>query len=92
MCAVIDRRYGRIPASGHSHSSFGTGSCLFLLAFCAIGAGFWSDRRVPSDQAHRERARQLTATIASLGPSFIKTAQVFGIRADIVPQIYLEGG
>src|SRR5262245_436127 len=46
--------------------------------------------RFLSDEAHRERARKLTATIASLGPSFIKLAQVFGIRADIVPHIYLE--
>ena len=36
------------------------------------------------------RARKLTARIASLGPSFIKLAQVFAIRADIVPQIYVE--
>src|SRR5215510_3214266 len=46
--------------------------------------------RFLSDEAHRARARKLTSTIASLGPSFIKLAQVFGIRADIVPQIYLE--
>jgi len=32
----------------------------------------------------------LTQTIASLGPSFIKLAQVFAIRADIIPQIYIE--
>ena len=46
--------------------------------------------RFLSDEVHRERARKLTRTIASLGPSFIKLAQVFGIRADIVPHIYLE--
>src|SRR5437016_12657183 len=46
--------------------------------------------RFPSEQAHRERARQLTARIASLGPSFIKLAQVFAIRADIIPLIYVE--
>jgi ubiquinone biosynthesis protein len=46
--------------------------------------------RFLSDDAHRARARKLTRTIASLGPSFIKLAQVFGIRADIVPQIYVE--
>src|SRR5438874_8173478 len=46
--------------------------------------------RFLSEEAHRQRARRLTATIASLGPSFIKLAQVFGIRADIVPHIYLE--
>src|SRR5215831_5621324 len=46
--------------------------------------------RFLSDDAHRQRARRLTRTIASLGPSFIKLAQVFGIRADIIPQIYVE--
>lgn len=46
--------------------------------------------RFLSDDAHRERARRLTARIASLGPSFIKMAQVFAIRADIVPPTYLE--
>jgi predicted unusual protein kinase regulating ubiquinone biosynthesis (AarF/ABC1/UbiB family) len=46
--------------------------------------------RFLSDEVHRARARKLTRTIASLGPSFIKLAQVFGIRADIIPQIYVE--
>jgi len=46
--------------------------------------------RFVSDETHRQRARKLTRTIASLGPSFIKLAQVFAIRADIIPQIYIE--
>jgi predicted unusual protein kinase regulating ubiquinone biosynthesis (AarF/ABC1/UbiB family) len=46
--------------------------------------------RFVSDQAQHERARRLTERIASLGPSFIKLAQVFAIRADILPQIYVE--
>jgi predicted unusual protein kinase regulating ubiquinone biosynthesis (AarF/ABC1/UbiB family) len=46
--------------------------------------------RFVSGGTHRERAQKLTQTIASLGPSFIKLAQVFGIRADIIPQIYVE--
>ena len=45
--------------------------------------------RFLSDDAHRTRAVRLVRTIASLGPSFIKLAQVFGIRADIIPPIYL---
>src|SRR3954470_21146845 len=61
--------------------------------------GFLRDRRrwilagpprILTDDDPRRRARKLTATIASLGPSFIKMAQVFAIRADIVPPIYLE--
>jgi predicted unusual protein kinase regulating ubiquinone biosynthesis (AarF/ABC1/UbiB family) len=46
--------------------------------------------RFLSDDAHRARARKLTRTIAELGPSFIKLAQVFAIRADIIPHIYIE--
>jgi predicted unusual protein kinase regulating ubiquinone biosynthesis (AarF/ABC1/UbiB family) len=44
-------------------------------------------RRTP--QHHRARAERLTASIASLGPTFIKLAQVFGARADILPEPYL---
>src|SRR5262249_52151438 len=50
---------------------------------------FGSPRQI-SDEIHRERARRLTLRIASLGPSFIKLAQVFAIRGDIVPKIYAE--
>jgi predicted unusual protein kinase regulating ubiquinone biosynthesis (AarF/ABC1/UbiB family) len=39
---------------------------------------------------HAQRAERLTATIASLGPTFIKLAQVFGARADILPEPYLS--
>jgi ubiquinone biosynthesis protein len=46
--------------------------------------------RFVSEETHRKRARKLTQTIAALGPSFIKLAQVFGIRADIIPQLYVE--
>jgi predicted unusual protein kinase regulating ubiquinone biosynthesis (AarF/ABC1/UbiB family) len=38
---------------------------------------------------HEARARRLTATIASLGPTFIKLAQLFSARADILPEPYL---
>jgi predicted unusual protein kinase regulating ubiquinone biosynthesis (AarF/ABC1/UbiB family) len=38
---------------------------------------------------HRRRAERLTRTLADLGPTFIKLAQVFGARADILPEPYL---
>lgn len=44
-------------------------------------------RRRPD--AHLQRAERLTATLAGLGPTFIKLAQVFGSRADILPEPYL---
>ena len=39
---------------------------------------------------HRRRADRLTAAIADLGPTFIKLAQVFSARADILPEPYLS--
>src|SRR5262245_31093154 len=64
----------------------------FLIAFLRDRRRwiFAGPPRFVSEEAHRERARRLTETIASLGPSFIKLAQVFGIRADIIPQLYVE--
>ncbi|MGK7310858.1 MAG: ABC1 kinase family protein [Candidatus Longimicrobiales bacterium M2_2A_002] len=43
-----------------------------------------------SDEKHRKRAERLTRTIAGLGPTFIKLAQVFGARADILREPYLS--
>src|SRR5262250_1075128 len=64
----------------------------FLIAFLRDRRRwiFAGPPRFVSEEAHRERARKLTETIAELGPSFIKLAQVFGIRADIIPQLYVE--
>jgi ubiquinone biosynthesis protein len=64
----------------------------FVLAFARDRRRwiFAGPPRLASDDDHRRRARKLTATIAALGPSFIKMAQVFAIRADIVPPLYLE--
>ncbi|HUG38993.1 MAG TPA: AarF/UbiB family protein [Longimicrobiales bacterium] len=49
---------------------------------------FGRPRSLPPE-THRRRAARLTATIAALGPTFIKLAQVFGARADILPEPYL---
>lgn len=43
-----------------------------------------------SAESHARRADRLTMTIANLGPTFIKLAQVFGARADILPEPYLS--
>ncbi|MGH7504803.1 MAG: ABC1 kinase family protein, partial [Longimicrobiales bacterium] len=42
-----------------------------------------------STASHQRRAERLTATIAALGPTFIKLAQLFSARADIMPEPYL---
>ena len=60
---------------------------------------FWRDRRRwfffggprhVKPAVHERRAVKLTATIARLGPTFVKLAQVFSARADILPEPYLS--
>lgn len=43
-----------------------------------------------SPAVHARRAKRFTATIAGLGPTFIKLAQVFSARADVLPEPYLS--
>jgi predicted unusual protein kinase regulating ubiquinone biosynthesis (AarF/ABC1/UbiB family) len=45
-------------------------------------------RRSPA--FHARRAESLVAAIAALGPSFVKIAQVFAGRADLLPEPYLS--
>jgi predicted unusual protein kinase regulating ubiquinone biosynthesis (AarF/ABC1/UbiB family) len=64
----------------------------FVLAF------LWDRRRFlvlgrprrRDAERHRRRAERLTRTLAELGPTFIKLAQVFAARADILPEPYLS--
>lgn len=42
-----------------------------------------------SEAFHRARAERLVDAIAELGPTFVKLAQVFASRADLVPEPYL---
>jgi predicted unusual protein kinase regulating ubiquinone biosynthesis (AarF/ABC1/UbiB family) len=60
--------------------------------------GFLRDRRrfilfgrprARTEARDRRRAERLTRTLAALGPTFIKLAQVFAARADILPEPYL---
>jgi predicted unusual protein kinase regulating ubiquinone biosynthesis (AarF/ABC1/UbiB family) len=53
--------------------------------FIVLGA-----RARRSDVHHQKRADALTARIASLGPTFIKLAQIFSARADLFPEPYLS--
>ena len=63
----------------------------FLLAFLWDRRRFIVLGRPPrrSEERHRRRAARLTRTVADLGPAFIKLAQVFAARADILPEPYL---
>lgn len=38
---------------------------------------------------HQRRAAHLVATLVTLGPTFVKLAQVFGSRPDVIPDPYL---
>ena len=43
-----------------------------------------------SDDFHRRRAQDLVAAIGTLGPTFVKLAQVFAGRADLFPESYVK--
>ena len=69
-----------------------------LFALGPFALSFLRDRRrwiwwgapVPRSAAdHARRAQRLVATIIRLGPTFVKMAQVFAARADLIPEPYL---
>jgi predicted unusual protein kinase regulating ubiquinone biosynthesis (AarF/ABC1/UbiB family) len=64
----------------------------FVLAFLLDRRRYllFGRPRHRSAARHRRRAERLTATLAALGPTFIKLAQVFAARADILPEPYLS--
>ena len=52
----------------------------------------WLWRGAPLERSpdfHRRRAERLVANVAALGPTWVKLAQVFASRADVVPEPYL---
>jgi len=70
-----------------------------IFALGPFALSFLRDRRryirwgapVPrSAEDHARRARRLVATIIRLGPTFVKMAQVFAARADLIPEPYLS--
>lgn len=46
---------------------------------------------VPRDaRFHERRARRIVRALSDLGPTFVKLAQIFATRADLVPEPYLQ--
>jgi predicted unusual protein kinase regulating ubiquinone biosynthesis (AarF/ABC1/UbiB family) len=69
-----------------------------LLALAPFAVSLLRDQRrwlwwgapLPRPAAfHRRRAERLVARLASLGPTFVKLAQVVSARADLIPEPYL---
>lgn len=50
---------------------------------------WWGPKLARSGEIHAQRAARLVATIVRLGPTFVKMAQVFAARADLIPEPYL---
>ena len=72
---------------------------VIVRALLPFVLAFWRDRRrwlffggprSVSPEVHQSRAARLTNTVANLGPTFVKLAQVFSARADILPEPYLS--
>jgi predicted unusual protein kinase regulating ubiquinone biosynthesis (AarF/ABC1/UbiB family) len=63
----------------------------FLLAFLRDRRRFilFGSPLPYNEGRHRRRAERLTRALADLGPTYIKLAQVFSARADILPEPYL---
>jgi len=49
---------------------------------------FWGGPLARSEAFHLQRAERVVMVIGHLGPTFIKLAQVFGGRSDIMPEVY----
>jgi predicted unusual protein kinase regulating ubiquinone biosynthesis (AarF/ABC1/UbiB family) len=86
-----------VGAQDASMKSLGRTFSVFFRLF-GIGVAFLRDRRSwivfgrpasRSPEQHQQRAEQLTARLAHLGPTFIKLAQLLSSRADILPEPYL---
>jgi predicted unusual protein kinase regulating ubiquinone biosynthesis (AarF/ABC1/UbiB family) len=72
---------------------------LFILRhLLPLAVSFLRDRKRwliagrPAERSgafHQERAEHVISTIAALGPSFVKLAQVFSSRSDLIPEPYV---
>ena len=51
---------------------------------------WWGAPMPRTPEIHARRARRLVEAIIHLGPTFVKMAQVFAARADLIPEPYLS--
>jgi predicted unusual protein kinase regulating ubiquinone biosynthesis (AarF/ABC1/UbiB family) len=51
---------------------------------------WWGAPMPRTPEVHARRARRLVEAIIRLGPTFVKMAQVFAARADLIPEPYLS--
>ncbi|WP_439643321.1 ABC1 kinase family protein [Gemmatimonas sp.] len=51
---------------------------------------WWGASLQRSYAFHERRARQVVHQVATLGPTFVKLAQIFASRADLIPEPYLQ--
>jgi predicted unusual protein kinase regulating ubiquinone biosynthesis (AarF/ABC1/UbiB family) len=51
---------------------------------------WWGAPLLRSATFHERRAKAFVHQIASLGPTFVKLAQIFASRADLIPEPYLQ--
>ena len=51
---------------------------------------WWGAPMPRTPEIHARRARRLVEAIIGLGPTFVKMAQVFAARADLIPEPYLS--
>ena len=50
----------------------------------------WGPPVTRSEEFHQERARTIVRQLAALGPSFVKLAQIFASRSDLIAEPYLS--
>lgn len=51
---------------------------------------WWGGATPRAPEFHERRARRFVDTVTALGPSFVKLAQVFAARADLIPEPYIS--
>ena len=64
---------------------------FFVSVLRDVRRWIWWGAPAARDTAfHERRARRLLETITALGPTFVKMAQIFASRADLVPEPYVS--